>query len=239
MKEINIDGNKITYTLTKSKRKSIAITIKPDLSISVKAPNYAAQKEIEAFLTQKSKWILKAIDRFSQREPIRIISIITGTELLLLGKTYTLFVNDIYLKKSNIIINEHKAEIALYTAPNTSEKAKRAVIESWYRAYTKKIITERAKYYAELLSVSFGDIRIKDQKNIWGSCSSKGNLNFNWRIIMAPKEVLDYLVVHELCHLRFMNHSSDFWQCVAGILPDYKNTRKWLKTNTDMLKKAF
>ncbi len=96
-------------------------------------------------------------------------------------------------------------------------------------------ITERAAYYAPVLGVTYGKITIRDQKTRWGSCSEKGNLNFTWKLILAPPEVLDYVVVHELCHRLEMNHSRRFWEHVARVLPDYETRRAWLKENGWML----
>lgn len=92
-------------------------------------------------------------------------------------------------------------------------------------------IPERAAYYAGIIGVTYGKITIRDQKTRWGSCSSQGNLNFTWKLVLAPPEVLDYVVVHELCHRIEMNHSSAFWHQVARVLPDYQRQRSWLKEN--------
>ncbi len=92
-------------------------------------------------------------------------------------------------------------------------------------------IPERVRYFAPLIGVTYGRITIRNQKTRWGSCSSKGNLNFNCLLMLTPKEVIDYVVVHELCHRLEMNHSPKFWAEVEKILPDYKLHRKWLKDN--------
>ena len=93
----------------------------------------------------------------------------------------------------------------------------------------RDIFTRKAEYYARIMGVSYGRISIREQKTRWGSCSSKGNLNFNWRLILAPEEVLDYVVVHELAHRREMNHSKAFYSIVESVLPDYKQPKKWLR----------
>ena len=93
------------------------------------------------------------------------------------------------------------------------------------------VITRRVAYYAEKLGVSYGKITLRQQKTRWGSCAANENLNFNWLLILAPPEVLDYVVVHELCHRREMNHSQAFWKEVEKILPDYQERQKWLKDN--------
>lgn len=93
------------------------------------------------------------------------------------------------------------------------------------------MIPKRVKVLAASMGETYGDIRIKDQKTRWGSCSSKRNLNFNWRLIMAPEKVLDYVIIHELSHLQHMDHSAAFWQRVQQVMPDYQIYRKWLKEN--------
>ena len=103
------------------------------------------------------------------------------------------------------------------------------------REKTRKLVTERAKHYAAIIGVQYNQITIRTQRTRWGSCSSKGNLNFNFLRGLTPPEVLDYVVVHELCHLIEMNHSKQFWDAVERIIPDYKLHRKWLKDNGNKL----
>jgi len=91
------------------------------------------------------------------------------------------------------------------------------------------VLAEKTAYYAKVMQVDYGRITIRDQKTRWGSCSGKGNLNYNWRLILAPEPVLDYVVIHELAHRREMNHSPRFWQYVADIMPDYQVHRSWLR----------
>lgn len=96
------------------------------------------------------------------------------------------------------------------------------------REQTRKLVTERVRYYAPIIGVAYGQIAIRTQHTRWGSCSSKGNLNFNCLLALVPPEVLDYVVVHELCHRKELNHSDRFWNEVKRILPDYKARKKWL-----------
>ena len=95
----------------------------------------------------------------------------------------------------------------------------------------KRLIPERAAYFAEKMGVTYGHITIRSQHTRWGSCSAKGNLNFNCLLVLTPPEVLDYVVVHELCHRKQLNHSAAFWAEVETVLPDYKIRKKWLKEN--------
>lgn len=107
----------------------------------------------------------------------------------------------------------------------------RSALEKRYREAAKEYVPKRAAYYAAFLGVSYDRIRIAGQKTRWGSCSSNKTLSFNWKLMLAPPKVLDYVVVHEVCHLGEMNHSPRFWALVESLMPDYKQQRKWLKDN--------
>ena len=106
-----------------------------------------------------------------------------------------------------------------------------AAQEKELRERAKSVLAQRTAYFARQVGVTYGRITVRDQKTRWGSCSQTGNLNFNFRLILAPLEVLDYVVVHELCHRRQMNHSAQFWQEVAQVLPDYRERKAWLTEN--------
>ena len=174
------------YELIRSRRKSLAVEIRPDGTILVRAPLRLPRREIERFLEEKSDWIqshrAKVLRRRAQEEA-NPVSALTKEQLRTLKK---------------------RAQAA---------------------------ITERVEYYAPIVGVTYGNITIRSQKTRWGSCSASGNLNFNCLILLAPPQVLDYVVVHELCHRKQMNHSPKFWAEVERILPDYKSSVKWLKQN--------
>lgn len=177
-------------TVIKSNRKTVAIRINPDLTVTVRAPLRATKKDIEKILQEKESWILKHMA-------------------------------DIQRRKAEY---EAKGEARL-----TNEEI-RALADQ-----ALKIIPERAAYYAKRIGVNYGRITIRDQKTRWGSCSSKGNLNFNCLLMLAPQEVLDYVVVHELCHRKEMNHSKAFWTEVEKVLPKYRDSVKWLKTEGNLV----
>lgn len=110
-----------------------------------------------------------------------------------------------------------------------AEAKRLQVMERRYRNAARIQFENRVAYYHRTTGGSYTSITIRDQKSRWGSCSSRGTLSFNYRLIFAPPAILDYVVVHELCHLTHMNHSKDFWDMVAGVMPEYKQCRKWLR----------
>lgn len=150
-----------------------------------------------------------------------------GESFPYLGQDYILEIMQYPSYKKPGVMTEGERLVVL-TAQTDGASVKKAVRE-WYAARAAVIIPKRVRLYQSLVGENIGRICIKDVKSRWGSCSSKGNLNFNWRLVMAPIEVLDYVVVHELCHLKEMNHSKAFWALVEEILPDYKKRRKWLR----------
>ena len=171
-------------TVIRSNRKTVAIQVNSNLSVTVRAPRSVSEKDIEEILKKKEAWISKHIEKIKKtKERLEAES----TEKLTREKVIAL------------------AEEAL------------------------KIIPARVEYFAKVIGVTYGKITVRNQKTRWGSCSSKGNLNFNCLLMLAPPEVLDYVVVHELCHRKQMNHSKAFWLEVEKVLPNYKEVRKWLK----------
>ena len=140
-------------------------------------------------------------------------------------------------RKELLKLVEKKAEWMLVKQKEAIEKTKQRPLRVYseeekacYKKQLKEIIQKRVEFYSVYIpeAEKINRIVIKEQKKRWGSCSSKGNLNFNWKLIFAPPEIIDYVVVHEMCHLKHMNHSKDFWWEVEQILPDYKERRKWL-----------
>lgn len=171
-------------TVIRSNRKTVAIQVNSNLSVTVRAPRSVSEKDIEEILKKKEAWISKHIEK---------------------------------IKETKERFEEEPTEKL------TREKVIALADEAL------KVIPERVEYFAKVIGVTYGKITVRNQKTRWGSCSSKGNLNFNCLLMLAPPEVLDYVVVHELCHRKQMNHSKAFWLEVEKVLPNYKEVRKWLK----------
>jgi len=172
----------LKYTIIRSDRKSVAVEIKPDGQIVVRAPKRMKIQDIQAFVRSREAWIRKHLEEVqSDQEKMKTIRKLSMEEIRAL------------------------ADQAL------------------------KVIPERVKYYAPLVGVTYGNITIRNQRTRWGSCSSRGNLNFNCLLMLAPPEVLDSVVVHELCHRKEMNHSKKFYAEVYRVYPEYDRCHKWLK----------
>lgn len=140
-------------------------------------------------------------------------------------------------EKESWIVKNYLKQSKLPSAPDSEPKSPHTLaLEKRYRDAAKEYIPKRVEYYHAFTGGQYTKITIRDQKTRWGSCSSNGTLSFSFRLMMAPPRVLDYVVVHELCHLTHMNHSKEFWNMVETILPDYKEHRKWLKENGHTLR---
>jgi predicted metal-dependent hydrolase len=152
------------------------------------------------------------------------------------GESLTLRV-DIDPEAPYSVVRESDEGLLLIRSPKDPAKP-RELLNAWYQEQAGKLFAERAAFWAERMQLKYRALRIKDQRTLWGSCSREGNINFNWRVVLAPPAVLDYLVIHELAHLREMNHSRRFWALVAAQCPDWKQHRAWLREHSRDLKKA-
>ena len=140
-------------------------------------------------------------------------------------------------EKADWILKTYERQLKVQPPVVSQEKSPQTLaLEKRYRDAAKDYIPKRIEYYHQFTGGTYKKITIRDQKTRWGSCSSTGTLSFSFRLILAPPRVLDYVVVHELCHLTHMNHSKEFWKMVENILPDYKEHRKWLKENGHTLR---
>ncbi|MEG1848295.1 MAG: SprT family zinc-dependent metalloprotease [Lachnospiraceae bacterium] len=143
----------------------------------------------------------------------------------------------LFLEKEQWIKKNYLKQCAVIgdTTTHSNPSKQEAALEKRYREAAKEYFPKRVEYYIAKTGGHYERIVIRGQKTRWGSCSSRGTLSFNWKLMLAPPRVLDYVVVHELCHLTHMNHAPAFWMAVELILPDYKELRKWLKDHGNSL----
>ncbi|NLZ47495.1 MAG: M48 family metallopeptidase [Clostridiales bacterium] len=232
MENFRLEDRIIQYNVIKSKRKTIELSINDKKEIVIKAPINCSNEYINKFLKDKQKWITERLDVIEKRLSSRVyLEFKTGERLLYLGKSYPLVVE--YDKGNRIGAGFDKGEFRLvlphYLEGEPRKEAAKKIIIDLYKKMAKSLLKERTEFYSKLIGVTVNRVFIKGQKTLWGSCSSKNNINYNWKLIMAPLEVLDYVVVHELCHIIHRNHSNAYWQEVEKYMPDYKKRIKWLK----------
>ncbi len=216
-----IDGKKFEFELIYKKRKTFTIKIDSSGCIKILAPTFLKNSEVVKLVEQKAAWISRKSAELKNKKTVEK-KFVNDEEFLFLGQKYSLEIIETQLF-DDVKLSENK--FFLYATHEKSEE----ILKNWYKQKAGEIIFNRIEYYKKILNVEPNLIKIKDQKTRWGSCNFKKNLNFNWRIIMAPLELVDYLVVHELSHLLHLNHSQNFWNTVAEVLPDYKNRRLHLK----------
>ncbi len=234
MYQLQINEHSLTYTITYQKRKTIQFKLATTTHLEVIAPNKTTTAAIENLLHTKSKWILTQISRLKNiaENPVNK-SLATGAQILYLGQPHTLAITRTLQANLVITLQEHQIAIQLPSTYRFTDV--QPFLRKWYIESAARILSYKTSLWANRIEVNPEQIYIKDQKTRWGSCSSCGNIHYNWRIIMAPPEVVDYLVIHELCHLRVPNHSVKFWQEVGRFTPQFKQHRKWLRVNGALL----
>lgn len=215
--------------IVRSHRRTVALIIAPDATLTIRAPWRVPLKFIEEFVAEKSSWIAKKIGEVSRRPQARSKEFVEGESFLFLGQAYPLkftAAGAISLTDSLLL-------------PRTFQVAARARLASWYRREARRLITQRVRLYSLALGDHPRSVRLTSPRHRWGSCGPNSTLNFNWRLIMAPLPVLDYVVVHEISHLQIKNHSRRFWNRVAKSYPNWREARSWLHRNGDRLMKEF
>jgi len=205
------------------KRTSVGIQVLQDATIKVTIPYFFPKSHIPKILEEKKDWIQNAQAKMLARQKEKMPEGV----YLYLGKQYRLSIRP--GQKELIEVSDK-----LYVA-NYNEKFFKTYLISWYKQQARKIIVERVSLYAKKAGLHYRSVAITSAETRWGSCSSNKTLNFNWKLVMAPIEVIDYVVTHELAHLSEMNHSKSFWETVRKMYPLYREYRTWLKRNGDNL----
>lgn len=231
---IQDDAGPITYELHRANRKTLSIHIGEGGKVVVKAPDFMSRSQVRSMLTEKISWIRKKVEEIQKAEAASIKHrFAQGEPFLYLGRTYPLHIDyDQNIRRICVMLNEDQFVIM---TPTLDVHQLEAAVIHWYMENGRKLMDQRMNHFAEPLKEYPAKLIVKSQKSRWGSCSSSRELRMNWKLMMAPPKVLDYVIVHELCHLKHMNHSVDFWKAVEAILPDYKKQRQWLKKNGHML----
>jgi len=228
---VQVGTSTIEYELIYSKRKTLGIHVYPDTRVIVRAPLNSDFKFIETHVLSRAAWILKHQRQFREKPTLSAPPItrqyINGETFRYLGSTYTLKINEERLER--VQLDGTLLVASVRDVHNTKRIA--ALVDRWFRLQAERVFTERLAACfprVESWGVKFPPMRIRDMKSRWGSCSSKGNVSLNLRLIHMPVDLIDYVVLHELCHLKELNHSPKFWKLMDRVLPDWRERRKRL-----------
>lgn len=222
-----MQNNKIDRII-RSRRKTLSLEVTCDARLIIRAPVKMTVKEIKRFVERKHHWVQEkqrvARERLRKLAPKQFVD---GEKFLFLGNTYLLSIVDDNRNPLSFDREFRLSRAHLHRA--------RQLFVDWYKEQAYKKIRERLHRYSSVSDIHFNNFTITNAQKRWGSCSSRGNLHFSWRLILAAPHVVDYVVVHELVHIKEQNHSAKFWKKVELLLPDYRSNRQWMKENGYLL----
>ena len=222
-----LDDKTVPYAVKRSSRaKHARLEVRAGTGLTVVIPGSYKIDEIPDLLRKKERWILDKLAKYVRGHPItegkepkngNFIPYL-GRHLKVVTRHNPGTAVSIRLEKNRLLVDLDSQNGRL-----------NLVLEWWYRQQAEKLIKKRVDELCPQLGITYGRLTVRGAKTRWGSCSQKGNINFNWKLMMAPEPVIDYVIVHELAHLKEMNHSKNFWKLVAEHCPQWRKHRKWLK----------
>ncbi|WP_010251364.1 M48 family metallopeptidase [Acetivibrio cellulolyticus] len=235
---IEFGNQKINYTIVRSNRKTVGISLSISYGVKVAAPRKISDKQIAEVVNSKAAWIIEKLSYLeSIKSEVPQMKFIDGEKFSVLGKEYTLKVNiNPAISLASVSTSDKYLIVSLPqnvcdSILDSKANLIRSHIINWYKNLAREVVSQRIDFFAKKLDVKPSNLIIKDLKSIWGSCTGRNAININWKIIIAPLDIVDYLVVHELTHIKIKNHSKHFWGMAESILPNYKECSKWLKIN--------
>lgn len=220
----------IRYEVVRSNRATADIVIEPDGSVVVRAPEWADDAQIGSIVADKSYWIYKNLAEWRDLNATRVLrEYKSGEGFLFLGRSYRLaLVSD---QEKPLKLTDEWFALRRDLAEKGDVAAAKAAFREFYEAEGLKRLKERVEHFSPKVGVMARSIAVRELGYRWASCSPSGNLVFHWKCVMAPLSVIDYIVVHELCHLRHRDHTDAFWNEVDKVLPDYRERKEWLRKN--------
>jgi predicted metal-dependent hydrolase len=226
------------YEIKRNKRISAntSIKISPAGKVIVSAPTWVPVFIIRKFVEDKADWIRDHLSKLPKTKENKGFS--SGDKLLFFGEEIELEINnsDKFVRtKFDFIDGKFKVDISSIHTGEKYHQEIRTSMERWYMEQGIAVITEKVNRFAQIIGVDYSKITIKKVSSIWGSCSYQNNLSFSRKLIMAPHVIVDYVVIHEVCHMVHRNHSSHFWGLVCKLDPSFRQHRHWLKLNSHLL----
>lgn len=224
---LRLDGQEISYLLKRSpKRRTIGLRI-DHRGLTVSAPQRAADSRLEQVLRERSGWLSDKLREWRERQPVSF-SCADGETLLFLGSELVLRLTEGALRAQPRLLEDDT--LAVRVPDIGDEAAIRRKLERWYRAEARRHFVQRLEHYADRMGLAVRNVALSGARTRWGSCNSRGDIRLSWRLIQAPISQIDYVVVHELAHIRELNHSPRFWAIVEETLPHYAAAQRALKT---------
>lgn len=223
--------------IRRPRRKTASISVKPDCSVRVLVPSTLPEQKIVELVERKSQWIQGKIDHFQEIQGNdREKEYISGESFTYLGRNYRLkIVSDGANDGANDGVKLINGRFYVNAPSDMPQDARNQLVveqlTEWYREHAVVRLRDKTRRYAKQMNLSPVSVGIKDYKSRWGSCHTDGRIYYNWRVIIAPHSIVDYVVVHELCHLVHGDHSKKFWKLLGSIIPDYVERKQWLKVN--------
>lgn len=225
MQKLNYKDKQVEIDIVKSKIKNVYIQIK-DGKVVVKAPNRLSEKKIFDIVNSKKEWIYEKINKLKENE------IKGGSKIYILGKPYVLKISFIKEAEEKIQISEGNLQIILPQSRNNKNNNEiiNELISSLYKKIAEKEVSMAMALITRIVGIKPNKYRIKQLKTAWGTCTSNKNITINSELMKYDREVIQYVVLHEICHLKYMNHSKEFWNMVEKYMGNYKEVRKRLKS---------
>jgi predicted metal-dependent hydrolase len=227
----------ITYTVErKPRRKTASISVSPKNEVRVIVPEHLSDEQIQSIIDSKADWIRSKIKFNSevkyQHKPKEYIS---GEAFTYLGRNYRLKV--VVGEPAPVRLENGRLYVQVPSTVHPQDQIEYIINEltCWYKSRGLKKLKERVSMYAKRLDLQPLKVLTKDLRSQWGSCTTRGEIAFNWKIVIAPITIIDYVVAHELCHLIHQDHSKEYWKLLGSILTDYKERKEWLRVNGSLL----
>lgn len=214
-----------------ARRKSATIKVEEGV-VSVVVPKALPMEKIHQLLAAKHQWILEKLAIHADARPSRGKEYVSGEAFPYLGRNYRLKVVQGTVTPTKLVDGKITVTVPEYALQ--AHYVRRSLIH-WYKRNADKKIREKVERYQSVVGIETAVVRIKDFKSRWGSCTPYGDLEFNWLVVLAPNRIVDYVVVHELCHLLHHDHSPQFWREVERVMPDYRECKEWLRDNAQLL----
>ena len=233
MPELRYGEARITYEVVISlRRATVGITVYPDKRVVVHAPRKAAPTWLEQIVQKKAPWILKQLAQIDAA-PRGRNEFVGGESFSFLGQSYPLevLIDDLPRPEAKLAADRLVVLLPRDLSQEQHKQNVRIALETWYLQLAKEVLPMRVEAFSQLIGEQPAKVAVRNSQHRWGSCSSNGNINLNWKIVMAPLWVVDYVAAHEVCHLQVNNHSAAFWSLLGTVIPDHRAPREWLKVN--------